>query len=162
MNPGRNVVVILSAALSGAALSQEPPREGRYDITSCWSSVAQMIALSPRHTAASYEMNGSIRSNPPGGMFDKNTFRCVGSNASLDGKNSGMTVCETVDGAGDKRMTYFSVASDGTVTRQFVAGTGRYEGMTITGTVTPLGPFPVLKPGTFQDCNQQTGTYKLR
>jgi hypothetical protein len=64
---------------------------------------------------------------PPGGMSDKNTFRC-----------------------------------DGTIVRQLIAGTGRYEGMEMSGTVTPLGPFPVLKPGTFQDCNRQTGTYELR
>jgi hypothetical protein len=25
-----------------------------------------------------------------------------------------------------------------------------------------LGPFPVIKAGTFQDCNHQTGTYKLK
>jgi len=25
-----------------------------------------------------------------------------------------------------------------------------------------LGPFPMIKPGTFQGCNHQTGTYKLK
>jgi hypothetical protein len=25
-----------------------------------------------------------------------------------------------------------------------------------------LGPFPVIKAGTLQDCNHQTGTYKLK
>ena len=30
------------------------------------------------------------------------------------------------------------------------------------GTVQPLGPFPAIKAGTFQDCNHQTGTYKLK
>ncbi len=34
--------------------------------------------------------------------------------------------------------------------------------MKVTGTVHPLGPFPVVKAGTFQDCNHQTGTYKLK
>ena len=38
----------------------------------------------------------------------------------------------------------------------------KYEGMKPTGTVHPLGPFPVVKAGTFQDCNHQTGTYKLK
>ena len=36
------------------------------------------------------------------------------------------------------------------------------EGMKASGTVHPLGPFPVVKAGTFQDCNHQTGTYKLK
>ena len=47
-------------------------------------------------------------------------------------------------------------------TREFVVGTGKYEGMVTDGTVEPLGPFPVIKAGTFQDCNYQTGTYKLK
>jgi hypothetical protein len=34
--------------------------------------------------------------------------------------------------------------------------------MTQVGVVHPLGPFPVIKAGTFQDCNRQTGTYKLK
>ena len=30
------------------------------------------------------------------------------------------------------------------------------------GKVEPLGSFPAIKAGTFQDCNHQTGTYKLK
>lgn len=88
-------------------------------------------------------------------------YRCVGMNASLDGKITASTVCESTDVDGDKRLTYFSTG-DGKVTRTFVAGTGKYEGMVTAGTVQPLGPFPVIKAGTFQDCNNQTGTYKLK
>jgi hypothetical protein len=83
-------------------------------------------------------------------------------NASLDGKFTGSTVCETIDVDGDKRLAYFSLGSDGSLTRENVAGTGKYEGMKATGTVHPLGPFPTVKEGTFQDCNHQTGTYKFR
>jgi hypothetical protein len=82
-------------------------------------------------------------------------------NASLDGKITASTVCEATDVDGDKRLTYFSTG-DGKVTRTAVAGTGKYEGMVAAGTVQPLGPFPAIKAGTFQDCNHQTGTYKLK
>jgi hypothetical protein len=121
-----------------------------------------VITFSKTHTASSYEMTGTIRSNPPDGIFDKNSFRCVGMNASLGGKFTGSTVCEAVDVDGDKRLSNFSLASDGGLTREIVGGTGKYEGMTMTGIVQPLGPFPVIKAGTFQDCNHQTGTYKLK
>lgn len=30
------------------------------------------------------------------------------------------------------------------------------------GTTAPAGPFPTIKPGTFQNCNRQTGTYKMK
>ncbi len=148
--------------LAGSAFATELPKEGNYDFTSCWSGVSNTISFSKTHTAYSYEMTGTNRSNPPGGMFDKQTFRCVGMNASLAGKNVGSTVCEAIDADGDKRLTYFSVGSDGKVTREPVAGTGKYEGFVSSGSVEPLGPFPVIKAGTLQDCNHQTGTYKLK
>ncbi|MBR0798643.1 hypothetical protein JQ615_24965 [Bradyrhizobium jicamae] len=147
---------------AGSALATELPKEGSYDYTACWSGVSNAITFSKADTASSYEMTGTILSNPSGGMFDKNSFRCVGMNASLEGKFTGSAVCESLDVDGDKRLSNYSLASDGSLTREIVAGTGKYEGMTMTGTVHPLGSFPVVKAGTFQDCNHQTGTYKLK
>ena len=157
----RYVLALLIVASPFSAFAAEPPKEGSYDYTSCWSGVNNVITFSKTHTASSYEMTGAIRSNPPGGMFDKHTFRCVGMNASLDGKNTGSTVCEAIDVDGDKRLAYFS-NGDGKETRTQVAGTGKYEGMVATGTVENLGGFPAIKDGTFQNCNHQTGTYKLK
>jgi hypothetical protein len=157
----RNVLALV-IFVSAPALAAELPKEGNYDYTSCWSGVSNAISFSKEHTANSYEMTGATRSNPPGGIFDKNSFRCVGTNSSLGGKNSGITVCEAVDTDGDKRLTYFSVAADGAITRASVTGTGKYEGMVTAGKVEPYGPFPTIKAGTFQDCNRQTGTYKLK
>ncbi|MCG2633219.1 hypothetical protein L6654_42665 [Bradyrhizobium sp. WYCCWR 13023] len=158
----RYVLAYLIIASASSAFAAELPKEGTYDYTACWSGVNNVISFSKTHTAMSYEMTGVVRSTTPGGMFDKHTFRCVGMNASLDGKNSGSTVCEAIDADGDKRLSYFSVGADGKVTRENVVGTGKFEGMVANGTVEPLGPFPVIKPGTFQDCNHQAGTYKLK
>jgi hypothetical protein len=156
------VTAFLVPVSTGSAFAAELPKEGKYDFTSCWSGVSNTISFSKTHSAFSYEMTGTNRSNPPGGMFDKQTFRCVGMNASLGGKNAGSTVCEAIDADGDKRLTYFSVGSDGKIIREPVSGTGKYEGFVSSGSVEPLGPFPVIKEGTFQDCNHQTGTYKLK
>ncbi len=153
----------LTLGVAGAAAAQTYPKEGNYDFISCWSGNSNLVAFSKTHTAFSYEMAGISRSNPPGGFADKNTFRCVGTNASIGGKNTGMAICEAIDPAGDKRLTYFSFMADGKVVRETVAGTGKYEGMTtVATTVRGLGPFPVIKAGTFQDCNHQTGSYKLK
>jgi hypothetical protein len=156
------LVALVGLASGGSLFAAELPKEGSYDFTACWSGVSNDIAFSKTHTASSYEQTGAIQSNPPGGMFDKETFRCVGMNASLGGKNTGSTVCEATDADGNKRLTYFSLGSDGKVNREFVVGTGKYEGMVTSGTVQPLGPFPVIKAGTFSNCNHQTGTYKLK
>ena len=154
-------LALLIVASPVSAFAAEVPKEGSYDYTSCWSGVNNVITFSKTHTASSFEMTGTNRSNPPGGIFDKNTFRCVGMNASLDGKITGSNVCETIDVDGDKRLSYFSTG-DGKTTRTNLAGTGKYEGMVMVGTVEPLGSFPVIKDGMFQSCNHQTGTYKLK
>jgi hypothetical protein len=156
-------LVALIGLTSGSAFAADLPKEGSYDFTSCWSGVSNMITFDNTHVAFSYEMTGVNRSNPPGGLFDKVAFRCVGMNSQFDGKASGNTVCQGVDLDGDKRLTYFSLGADGKTTRQFITGTGKYEGMVESATtVQPLGPFPVVKAGTFSDCNHQTGTYKLK
>ena len=162
-NACRYILVSIIFTFAPSAFAAEPPKEGSYDFTSCWSGISNAITFSKTHNSSSYELTGTIRSNTPGGMFDKETFRCVGMNASLGGKNTGSTVCEAIDAdGGNKRLTYFSLGSDGKVTREFIVGTGKYEGMVTTGTVEPLGPFPVIKAGTFSNCNRQTGTYKLK
>ena len=52
--------------------------------------------------------------------------------------------------------------ASGKTSRETVAGTGKFEGITSTIDVVPLGPFPVVKPGTFQNCNRQSGTYRMK
>jgi hypothetical protein len=158
----RYVLAFLIFTSAPSAFAAELPKEGSYDFTACWSGVSNTITFSKTHTASSYEFTGTTRSNPPGGMFDKHTFRCVGMNASLDEKKTLTAVCEAIDVDGDKRLTYFSLGSDGKELRENITGTGKYEGMVASGTVQPLGPFPVVKAGTTQNCNHQTGTYKLK
>jgi hypothetical protein len=68
-------------------------------------------------------------------------------NTVFDGKLSGTVVCEAMDGDGDKSLSNLVIASDGKAVRTHLAGTGKYEGMVSSGTATPLGPFPAVKPG---------------
>jgi hypothetical protein len=153
---------ILAACVTGLTSAADLPKEGKYEFTACWSGASNNISFSKDHAAFSYEMTGTVRSNPPGGLFDNNTFRCVGMNAQLGKKQSATAVCEAVDPDGDKRLTYFSLGADGNTVRENVTGTGKYEGMVASGSVKPVGQFRAIKPGTFQACNFQTGTYKLK
>jgi len=158
----RYVLALLIVASPFSALAGELPKEGNYDFTSCYNDVNNVITFSKTYTGRSYESTGTVRSNPPGGLFDKSTYRCVGMNTSFDGKNTAYTLCESIDPDGDKRLSYFSLV-DGKTTRTTVAGTGKYEGMVVTqNSFENLGPFPTIKDGTSQGCNHQTGTYKLK
>src|SRR5712691_5144422 len=89
-----SVAVLLRVTSAGSAFAADIPKEGRYDFTSCWSGVSNLIAFSKTHSAYSYEQTGTTLSNLPGGgdIFDKLSFRCVGMNTSLDGKDTGSTV----------------------------------------------------------------------
>ena len=164
MEPRLNRIVFAAlAAAAGSALAAELPKEGTYDYTACWSTVRYPIAFSKTHIAFAFEMTGTNLTDPPGGMFDGESFRCVGSNAVFNGKPvSSIATCEAMDRDGDKRLTFFYLGKDGKYVRETVAGTGKYEGLIASGSVKPLGPFPAVKPGTYQNCNRQTGTYKMK
>jgi len=153
---------VATATVASAALAANLPKEGKYDYNACFAGVTSAIAFSRTHSATSSEFTGVILSNPPNGPFDKDSFHCLSMGASFDGKQQGLTVCETVDADGDRRLSVFSTSADGKVTRETVSGTGKYEGMTMTGVSQPLGPFATVKPGTVQNCTRQTGTYKLK
>src|SRR6266576_3079225 len=112
----RYILALMILTSAPSAFAAELPKEGSYDYTACWSGISNAVTFSKTHTASSSELTGAIRTNPPGGMFDKETFRCVGMNASLGGKNTGSTVCEAIDADGNKRLSSFSVGSDGKVT----------------------------------------------
>lgn len=158
---GRNGL-LATLAIAGMATAAPLPKEGTYEYVSCWSGVGNDIVFSKTHTANSYEMTGTIVSTVPGGLLDNSTFRCVGMNTMIDGKAGGGNICEAMDKDGDKRLTRFSIAADGKVTREAIAGTGKYDGMVTTSTVAMMGAFPTIKAGTFQGCNRQSGTYKLK
>lgn len=153
--------VLLGAATFGAASAANLPKEGNYNYTACWTSVTNPIDFNKSHQASSFEMNGTTRSNPPDGLFDRNTYRCVGANASFEGKASLFVVCEAVDPDGDRRLSIYS-SQGGQVIREHIAGTGKYDGMVLSSTVQMLPPFPVIKPGTSHGCNVQSGTYRLK
>ena len=153
--------LLTTVAINGVAAAANFPKEGRYDYTACSVGVTNRIDFSKTHLAYSFEQTGVVRSNPPGGMFDQNSYRCVGLYTSFDGKISSSTVCESIDPDGDKRLSTFSREGDKFV-REEIVGTGKYEGMVSSGTGEFLPAFPTIKPGTFQNCNHQTGTYKLK
>jgi hypothetical protein len=89
------------------------------------------------------------------------TFRCVGFGTTIDGKSSGMNICEVFDKDGDK-MLVRNITEGPKNTLDTLAGTGKYEGIVRTGGSESLGTFPVAKPGTLAGCNHGAGTYKMK
>lgn len=155
--------LVLGLLAAGSALAAvNLPREGNYEVLACWTGSGNDIAASKDYSATSYEMVGTLVSVAPGGLGDQSTFRCVGMNTVVKGKGGGSNMCEVMDADGDKRMSAFQILPDGKVLREFLVGTGKYEGMAMTTTVAMMPPLKEAKPGVFQGCNRQSGAYKLR
>jgi hypothetical protein len=156
------LAAIASLGLTVPALAVTLPKEGNFDVIACWSGTTNSINPTKDVVAGSYEMLGTVVSMIPGGLGDQNSFRCVGTDTIINGRRGGGNICETTDADGDKRISTFQILPDGKVTRDLIGGTGKYEGMTQTATVTLMPPLKDAKPGTFQGCNRQSGTYKLK
>ena len=139
-------------------------KEGSYDYTTCFTRTVTYVEYSPTQSAWSYSELGRSISDPPGGMFDGDESQCLGMTASLDGKRYGSTACVGVAKDGAKRLTRFWYDADGKLQREAIAGTGKYDGMVTTGTVRDVKAPPGMKPGTqtFDYCNRNVGTYKLK
>lgn len=158
-----SIVAGLLLVVGSPAWAADLPSEGAYDIKTCFTRNSTLIQYSKTQYAYSYEETGTVVSTPPGGLFDGDVVRCVGMTAVVEGKRSGGSFCEAVTKDGDKRLTQFKYDNEGKLIREALVGTGKYDGMVLTGsTVKAIGPAPVLKTGTAEACNQQTGNYKLR
>ncbi len=155
-------LALLMVMSASSALAADLPKEGKYDMTACISGTAKRIAFDATHSVMTVEQSGTALSNPPGGFLDKGTFYCLGLGTSLAGKVTYETICQVALPDGDKILSTFTQEPDGKITRKFVAGTGIYEGIAGSGIVEAMGTFPTVMPGTFQNCNHQTGTYKLK
>lgn len=154
--------IFCAVALANLAIAADLPKEGTYDMTVCLKRTITRIDYSDTRYAWTSVETGTSHSYPPGGLFDDEEVKCVGSYTSFDGKRSGSNTCIGVAKNGDKRLTRIYIGDDGTVNREAVSGTGRYDGMVAKGTIEVLEPKPELKTGQQEFCNHQTGTYTLR
>jgi len=157
-------LVAFVVALSMSVFAADLAKEGSYDYTTCFTRTVTYVEYSPTQSAWSYSELGRSISDPPGGMFDGDESQCLGMTASLDGKRYGSTACVGVAKDGAKRLTRFWYDADGKLQREAIAGTGKYDGMVTTGTVRDVKAPPGMKPGTqtFDYCNRNVGTYKLK
>jgi len=159
-----SIGVVCAVAFTNLAFAADLPKEGKYDYTTCFTRTVTYVEYSPTQSAWSYSELGRSVSDPPGGMFDGDESQCLGMTASLDGKRYGSTACVGVAKDGAKRFTRFWYDADGKFQRETIAGTGKYDGMVTTGTVQDVKAPPSMKQGTqtFDYCNRNVGTYKLK
>jgi hypothetical protein len=163
--------IILALAAAWAALvaanafgaKVNMPKEGNYAFDFCTVGHGKVMQEGDSLLVVHYDGIANLRTEPAGGAFDRTASRCLGTYTKLNGKHQESGVCEQTDEDGDKWwMDYHgnSDASGGTYTA--VHGTGKYAGMTLKGEYR-IDSWPVaLKDVSYQGCNKNKGTYKLK
>jgi hypothetical protein len=157
-----SVAAVVAATSGSLAFAADLPKEGSYDYKACFTRNITRIVFSDAHSAWSYNETATAVSTTPGGMFDGDSVRCIGTTAISNGKRMGISTCEGVAKNGDKRLTRFQYDADGKLVREEVAGTGMYEGMVTSGTAKEVEPRKEILPGVTTYCNHATGTYKMK
>lgn len=150
------------AATAAASAAQDLPKEGKIAYTGCCSGALKSVAMSKDSAAWSFEMTGETVADKRGGIFDHGSFQCEGAGYRAGKATTNHLTCVAVDPDGDKHMESYTLGKDGKYHRKELGGTGKYVGLETHASLQHLGPFPTIKPGTFQDCNHVVGTYKMK
>lgn len=139
-------------------------REGNYAFDFCPIGQAKTFSNGDKLFHMQYDLNALLRTNPPGGAFDRMGARCLGLYSNLNGKQAETGVCELTDLDGDKWwMDYHGNPEGGGGTYTAASGTGKYDGMVLKGEYHIDNNWG--SPGkevAFLGCNPNKGTYKLK
>lgn len=156
------VIGCVLCGVASTSVGQSLAKEGSYDYTNCHSGVEHAsMSIDVKHQASIREFTGTIRAATPGTFLDMSSYQCISLNNSLGSQAAVSIVCVTVDKDGDRLYTRFT--GDGLTSEAgTISGTGKYVGIERTGKTVSLGTFPSAKPGTFQTCLRNTGTYKFK
>ena len=158
-----SVAMIVGAGVTMAG-KVNMPREGNYAFDFCPIGQARTLSNGDKLLHMQYDLNALLRTNPPGGAFDRMGARCLGLYSNLNGKQAETGVCELTDLDGDKWwMDYHGNPEGGGGTYTAASGTGKYDGMVIKGEYRVDNNWG--SPGkevAFLGCNPNKGTYRLK
>ncbi len=163
----RNLAAVITlwamlAASSAIAGKVNMPKEGNFEFAWCYVAQGKAITSGDKLFVITYHGVANSHSDPTGRPFDQMGGRCYGTFATINGKSQGFGVCELADQDGDKWwMEYHDNAEGSGGTYTSALGTGKYEGMTLKGEYRSM-TWPGTPDATFQGCNPNKGTYKLK
>ncbi|MFO1320341.1 MAG: hypothetical protein U1F52_12040 [Burkholderiales bacterium] len=145
----------LALAICGAAA-----RSGEVNVISCGGAELQTVETS---SSLSFSMGsgwGTIRTEPPGNLFDRMTNHCLGAARVVEGKPSLWGHCEWTDKDGDKVLLNYARSDSVGGKYTALAGTGKFSGITATRDYKVI-PFPAV-PGGRGFCDEGVLRYSIR
>ena len=154
--------VMMKAAVLGLTIGWTTlalSKSGEVEIIQCGGGQVRSIATTPQHSFGTYEAYTTVRTDPPGGMFDTMSGQCLGASRLADGKPSVWGHCEWTDKDGDKVLLHFARAEGLSGKFTVVHGTGKYLGVRGTREY-QVTPFPAIVGGRAV-CDQGKLRYTL-
>ncbi len=137
-------------------------KEGTFEFDFCLVGETRVMTGGDKVYVSHYTNTANLHTDPPGRPFDRMASLCFGTFASLNGKPQDFGVCELTDADGDKWwMEYHGTADGAGGTYTAAHGTGKYDGITIKGQYI-LDFWPAAAKDTFQACNHNKGSWKLK
>jgi hypothetical protein len=138
------------------------PKEGSFQLQLCAVGNATPILANDQVYITHYSSTALLSSTLAGGPFDRQTARCWGTLGTGKMRPSHTGYCEMVDADGDKWWMDVKAKDDNTGgTYTAIAGTGKYDGMSLTGEY-KVDFYPFLGGENYTHCNPNKGTYKLK
>jgi hypothetical protein len=151
------VMLFVFIAVLGVSTETEAAQESKWDTTYCWAGEIWTMTKASGYAAGTYKLTGTGRSNLPDNL-NLSSLQCAGVWSSIEGEFTSNGYCETV--VDDGRIFSKTSRVGGTSTSTLLRGTGRFTGITGSGTSESLGQFPTVREGTIQGCSRGTGTWK--
>ena len=160
-----NQFIKLACIAFGAQLANAAPlpKEGPMNLLNCWAGDTHpTMIFSKENMLGTLAWTGMLWNPTAGGAFDAMSGECGGHfTAGATGVDA-IGQCQFADADGDKMLVGIPQNHNGSGTWKFVAGTGKYAGITGGGEFKPLRQFPpAINQGKAIACNIVTGTYKL-
>ncbi len=140
------------------------PKEGKFAFDFCPVGRGKTFSAGERLFVMNYDLDAILRTTPSGEVFDRMGARCFGIYANINTRQQESGFCELTDVDGDKWWMDYRGNPDGTGgTYIAVHGTGKYEGMALRGEYRIDNNWgSISREVSFQGCNPNTGTYKLK
>jgi hypothetical protein len=151
-------------AFGAAAMAADPPKEGTYSGTFSGLATVKATQIGKEKLLTVLDANASVLTN---GLLDHTTWHCYGLGDFTNGIGEERGYCVATDPGGDQAAGDLAIekhavdakSSSGSVT--WVAGTGKYAGITGIHKFVCDNTFRATAEGAFPNHCTNNGSYKL-
>lgn len=161
-NVGRLAPLIaMLGAITASAADAPGRKEGAFEFNACYSGSVQTLSVNDRLNVRTTRIQGSTATATAGAPFDGQAVDCTVIAIVKDGVSDANGYCVQLDPDGDRWM-FKLVDTMRAGQLEFVGGTGKYEGMTLSGQFRPRAKPLFMSAASVQLCQLMTGTFRLR